>query len=359
MLLLAAVVAAVIVVGVALARRASRRTAVVTTGAAGGTSLGGGPIAPGDLVVRMLDVGQGDATLITNGGSVALIDGGPDQGALGARLDALGLGHDTTIDVVVLSHAHADHYMGLRELFASARRLKVRYVFENRDPSTNRTLAVLRDSIIARARRGELTYRDSDDPCGDGRPVCTITMRGGARLEVVRPDPSSKDPNDRSTAVKLVAADSSRFTMWLAGDAEREELAWFDQAGYPTQPGMRADVLKADHHGSCNGVTARYLAEVHPRRVLVSVGAENDYGHMHEQAKAAYRAAGVPWYRTDRNGTITVRVPAAGGAFTVTPEHPGESLDGQSDRASTSGECRSMSGDEVPNTTRPRRRRRP
>jgi competence protein ComEC len=252
--------------------------------------------------------------------------------------------------------------MGLRELFASARRLKVRYFFENRDASANRTLAVLRDSVIARARRGELTYRDSDDPCGDGRPVCTITMRGGARLEVVRPDPDAKDPNDRSTAVKLVAADSSRFALWLAGDAEREALAWFDATGYPRQPGMRADVLKADHHGSCNGVTARYLAELSPSRLVVSLAAENDYGHMHEQAKAAYREAGVPWDRTDQTGTITIRVPArppAGGArWSVTPERPGESLDGPSDRRSSAAECRDMrGGDEAPAPRRRARRR--
>jgi competence protein ComEC len=187
-------------------------------------------------------------------------------------------------------------------------------------------------------------------------------MRGGARLEIIRPDPApTNNPNDRSSAVRVVAGppDSSRFTMWLAGDAERSELAWFDQAGYPRQPGMRADVMKADHHGSCNGVTAHYLTEIRPRRVLVSLGADNDYGHMHEQAKATYRAAGVPWYRTDQNGTITVRVPARGGAYSVIPERPGDDLSGPSDRPSTAVECRSMSGDEVPNATRsPRSRRR-
>jgi beta-lactamase superfamily II metal-dependent hydrolase len=74
---------------------------------------------PGDLVIRVLDVGQGDATLVTNGRSTALIDGGPDGKQLGVQLDRLGLGRDTTIDLVILSHAHSDHYMGLRELFSS------------------------------------------------------------------------------------------------------------------------------------------------------------------------------------------------------------------------------------------------
>ena len=340
--------------GIAACRQ---RDTVVTNGPTTGAPVV--PSEPGDLVIRVLDVGQGDATLVTSGKSIALIDGGPDQRTLGARLDALGLGHDTTIDVVVLSHQHSDHYMGLRELFASSRRLRVRYFFENQDPSPNSTLAALRDSVIARAHRGELTYRDSDDPCGDGRPVCTITMSGGARLEIIRPDPApTNNPNNRSSAVRVVAADSSRFTMWLAGDAERAEVAWFDSVGYPRQPGMHADVMKADHHGSCNGVTTHYLGEVRPRRVLVSLGTDNDYGHMHEQAKAAYRAAGVPWYRTDQNGTITVRVPVRGGAYTVIPERPGESLDGPSDRSSTAVECRSMSGDQVPNVPRSSRSRR-
>lgn len=334
-------------------RRATEREAHVTTGPAAppgapagapGTSIGPrGPSA--DLVVRTLDVGQGDATLITNGRSIALIDGGPDGRALGAHLDRLGIGHDTTIDLVILSHAHSDHYMGLRELFASRRRLRVRFFFENRDVSSNRTLADLRDSVIARARKGTLTYRDTDDPCGDGRPVCTITMNGGAHLDVLRPDPDVRDPNDRSVAVKVVSADSG-FTMWLAGDAERAATAWFDTIGYDERPGMHVDVLKADHHGSCNGVSMRYLALLTPKRLVVSVGDENDYGHMHAQAKAAYRAARVPWYRTDRNGTITITAPAAAGRrYTVVPERPGESLDGTSDRPSTAAECRDMSGD--------------
>jgi competence protein ComEC len=288
----------------------------------------------------VLDVGQGDATVVTNGSNVAVVDGGPDMDDFGAHLDRLGLGRDTTIDVVVLSHQHADHYMGLRELFRTSRRLRVRYVFENQDVSPNRTLRVLRDSVIARARRGELVYRDSDDPCGDGRPVCTLTLDGGAKLHVLRPDPDGPGANNRSTPVKLVGPDSASFTMWLAGDAEHQAIGWYNVAGYGARPGMRASVLKADHHGSCNGVTSTYLARVRPSWTIVSLGARNGYGHMHAQAKALYRSAAVPWYRTDRNGTVTIRSPGTpNSGFTVTPERPGASLDGPSDRASTAEEC--------------------
>ena len=286
-----------------------------------------------ELVVRILDVGQGDAILIQNGGSTVLVDGGPRPEVLGRYLDALGLNGDT-IDAVILTHQHADHYQGLRELFRSRRKIVVRYFWENQDPSPNATLARLRDSIASRVEAGSLVYRDTDDPCATGRPLCTITMRGGAVLHIMRPDPRGKGANNRSPAVKLVGPDSASFTMWMSGDAERDALDWMSgAAGYAQDPGMKVDVLKADHHGSCNGVTKRFLGLTRPSLLVVSLGAVNDYGHMHAQAKALYRGAGVPWYRTDQNGTITLRSPGvAGEAYRASVERPGMSLAGPSDR---------------------------
>jgi competence protein ComEC len=103
---------------------------------------------------------------------------------------------------------------------------------------------------------------------------------------------------------------------------------------------MRVSVLKADHHGSCNGVSARYLRLTDPDWVLVSLGAINEYGHMHTQAKSAYRRAGKPWYRTDQNGTITIRSPGTpGGGYTVAVARGGRSPDGPSDRRSRQARC--------------------
>src|SRR4030095_15853929 len=98
---------------------------------------------------------------------------------------------------------------GLRELFRTSRRITGRYVFENKDPYPNASLAQLRDSIIARAERGMLDYRDTDDPCGTGAPECTITLRGGARLHLLRPDPRGGGANNRSAALKLVCPASA------------------------------------------------------------------------------------------------------------------------------------------------------
>ena len=272
------------------------------------------PVAPGaggrdsTLTVRVLDVGQGDAILVENGGSRVLIDGGPDLPRFGRLLDQLGL-NGTAIDAVIVTHQHYDHYAGLRELFRSRRNITVRHLFENKDPYSNPSLAQLRDSIVARARRGQLTYRDTDDPCGTGAPTCTITLRGGARLQILRPDPAGEGPNNRSVAVRLLAADSSRFSMWLAGDAEQQAIAWFDATDYDRTPGMRATVLKGDHHGSCDGISPRYLDLVRPQVVALSLAAANDYGYVHAQTLDLLSRRRIPWYRTDQNGTITITVP--------------------------------------------------
>ena len=302
-------------------------------------------LAQAPLTVRVLDVGQGDATLIENGGSRVLIDGGPELSRLGHLLDSLHL-NDSTFDVVILSHLHADHLVGLRALFESKRHIRVRFFFENQDAYPAANLRMLRDSINARVSRRELIYRDTDDPCVDGRPLCTITMKGGAKIEIMRPLPQSDNPNDRSAPVKLVGPDSASFTMWFAGDAERDAVDWFrTTAHYDRRPGMHVNVLKADHHGSCNGVDDGYLGALRPDLAVVSVGRVNGYGHMHPQAKAIYRANKVPWYRTDENGTITITSPGtARRGYVVTVQRGQKNMSGQSDKRSTQSVCKTNGG---------------
>jgi competence protein ComEC len=260
------------------------------------------------------------------------------------HLDALGL-RGGTVDAVVISHAHFDHYSGLRELFKTSNNIRVRYLFENRDAGTAVSLGELRDSIDARVSRGELIVRDTDDPCGDGRAVCTVTLNGGAKLHVMRPDPTANaTANNRSTPVKLVGPDSASFSMWFAGDAEHEAQGWFDTgADYDRFPGMKVEVLKANHHGSCNGVTSRFLDLVNPTWVTFSVSSTNTYGHVHSQTKELFTRYGKPWYRTDLNGNITFRSPGtAGGGYTVAVERGIASQGGSPDRASSQEACQAL-----------------
>ena len=319
-----------------------RRSADARASSQSTVAIAGPPSSSRELVVRILDVGQGDAILIQNGGSTVIVDGGPDRRALGRWLDQLGV--RDTIDAVILTHTHSDHFEGLRELFASRRRLAIRYFWANGDSSSTMSYSRLPDSIAARARSGGMIFRDTDDPCANGSAVCTLDLRGGARLHILRPMPNAAGQNNRSAALKLVGPDSASFTMWMAGDAERDELAWFSSAaGYARSPGMRADVLKAGHHGSCDGVTDRYLELVRPKLVVASLAAVNDYGHVHAQTKAAYLRHRVPWYRTDQNGTITLRSPGTvGGGYSVSVAKDTTNLSGPSDRRSNDADCRRM-----------------
>ncbi|MGQ0814848.1 MAG: lamin tail domain-containing protein [Gemmatimonadota bacterium] len=297
--------------------------------------------ATAELVVRVLDIGQGDAIYITNGTTKIFIDGGVDTTVFRQHLDALGLSN-TTIDVAIFSHAHFDHYNGLRELFKSARGITLGHIYENQDASTNVSLVDLRDSISARVARGQLVYRDTDDPCGNGSTICTITMNGGAKLHVMRPNPSGSTANNRSTPLKLVGPDSASFTMWFAGDGEHEQIEWMNTT-YNVNPGMNVNVLKGDHHGSCNGIRSSYLDQLTPEWVTFGVGSSNTYGHVHNQTKDLLRARSVPWYRTDLNGTITIRTPGTpGGGYTVSVAGGSASMDGSTDRASSQTACSSL-----------------
>ncbi len=338
-------VATVTATGLATGKIAGSATISATSsngkvGTASLTVTSGGGGGGSELIVRVLDVGQGDANYIENGTSKIIIDGGPDTLRFGVLLDSLGL-NNSTINAVVLSHEHYDHLSGLRELFRTSRNITINYFFENKNVYSSASLQQLRDSINARVGRGQLIYRDTDDPCANGSAICTIVMAGGAKLEILKPNPSGTTPNNRSAAEKLVGPDSASFTMWFAGDAEQEEIGWFlGAAGYATNPGMKVNVLKGDHHGSCNGVTNAYVNTVNPDWVTASVGATNTYGHMHTQAKDLYTAHGKPWYRTDQNGTIVFRTPGtAGGGYTASVLRGSSSMSGSPDRTSSQTQC--------------------
>lgn len=296
------------------------------------------PPAPA-TVVRMLDVGQGDAMYIRNGESRVIIDGGPNVRRFGELLDSLDL-NNTTIDVVILSHAHYDHYNGLRALFDSRRNIKIRYFFENKDAGTAVTLGILRDSIHSRIRNDSMIYRSTDDPCRDGRSVCTITLKGGAKLHVMRPVRAPQSVNNRSAPIKLVGADSASFSMWISGDAEKNAISYFSRSGYAFRPGMKVNILKANHHGSCNGISDQFLRGTRPDWAIVSLAEQNEYGHIHEQTKGFLNRYSIPWYRTDQNGTITITAPGTpNSGYTINVAKGDRNMDGPSDRVASQRGC--------------------
>jgi beta-lactamase superfamily II metal-dependent hydrolase len=240
------------------------------------------------LELRFLDVGQGDAIFMRSGGKVALVDAGRSD-AIVARLDALGV---DTIDLLIVSHNHADHLGGVP---AVLRRFPVRFYLDNGVPAST---DVSREALYVVEGLG-ITYLTDT--------ARTIRL-GDATLRILGSPWLEPDPDDQNNASVGVVVEQGTFKALLTGDSQVPELgAWLAQINIPD-----VDVLKAGHHGSDNGLTPDWLERTSPEVVVISVGRDNAYGHPHPWALDEYRATGAAIFRTDRDGEVIVLVCADG-----------------------------------------------
>jgi competence protein ComEC len=236
---------------------------------------------PGALVVDFLDVGQGDAALLTTPhGHQVLIDGGPSGIELAREIGAVMPHWDRTLDAVVLSHPQEDHAGGLPEVLD---RFRVARVYD--DGASNATLTVAEYERRARKRTALAA--------GDEFEV------DGVRFEVLWPPRSftSENLNDLSLVVRVTYRETA---ILFTGDAEMPALEQVLAAGT-----VHADVLKVPHHGS-KTTGADFFRDVSPAVAVISVGSANIFGHPHPDTLAALDD--VQLFRTDTNGRVRVRV---------------------------------------------------
>jgi competence protein ComEC len=279
---------------VALAVTARRARPLVVLGAVVALALGAvlsrtqaaGLAAPAGLRITFLDVGQGDATLIQWRRSAILVDTGPPDGPVLARLRRAGV---RRLDLLVVTHAQADHDGGAAAVLDA---LPVALVLDGRDG--------VRDSNGARmaaeaARRG---VRLVAARAGEVLRVAGIALRvlwpGPARAE------AGADPNQRAIVAE---ADAGGVRTLLTADAESDVLAGLDLGP--------VDVLKVSHHGSADPGLPALLERLRPRLAAIEVGRHNVYGHPAATTVRALLAARAAVVRTDRDGSVSVE-PAAG-----------------------------------------------
>jgi beta-lactamase superfamily II metal-dependent hydrolase len=245
----------------------------------------GQPATSGILTVEFLDVGQGDAVLIRSPeGKTALIDAGPSHEVVNL-LKGRGV---TSIDVVAVSHHHADHYGGMDDVI---REFHPRYFLATNSSHTTPTylklLRLVRDSGMRAIAPADTARR--------------IEL-GSVPLTVLpQPPEDRQDENDNSIGIRV---QYGSFSVLLTGDSQSKGRAFWEARC----PGLIQDctVLKLAHHGSRNGTDARWLGWVRPRLAVASLGAGNEYGHPHAQTLALLERRGIPLLRTDRDGTVTV-----------------------------------------------------
>lgn len=224
------------------------------------------------------DVGQGDATLVRSPeGKVALIDGGRGVDMV-ALLERHGV---DSIDLIMASHAHADHIGGLERVI---RTVPVRYYMDSGLAHTTSTYI----NLMRALRGSDITYLEAT--------ARTIDL-GSVVLRIL-PPPGWEDQNNNSVGVVV---EYGAFKALLTGDSEVAELDYFLSLGVPD-----LTVLKAPHHGSDDAVTSDWLSVTRPEVVVISAGLDNPYGHPHGEALSYYESA-ADVYRTDRDGEVTVR----------------------------------------------------
>ncbi len=272
--------------GLVAARWKPVRTVVVAVGAlVVAVGVIGPPRELPEVGAVVLDVGQGDAILLHGGqGRFALVDGGPDPVVLRSRLRSYGV---TALELVVLTHVHADHVAGLVGLVGEVVIGEAWMALDPHETTTSREFVSLLEQLAVSNRAPQ---------------VGEIHHIGSLAVEVVAPRRRYASPNDQSIVV-LVHGPTQ--TMLLSGDIEviaQRELT-----------GLRADVLKVPHQGAAT-TDPEWLESVGATLAVISVG-PNQFGHPADWVIDLLEQSGATVHRTDEDGDIPVdlgRPPTSG-----------------------------------------------
>jgi len=245
----------------------------------------------GKLHVVFLDVGQGDAIFIqTPSGRQVLVDGGPSEQALLSQLGRQMPFWDRTLDVMVLTHPDLDHVTGL---IAVLERYDVGMVIHRQLDVESEVYDLWLELVEAEGAevyRGEVGLRLALDEALD-----MVVLHTGT--ELVRH--TEAETNNNSVVVRLAYGPVS---VLLMGDIETEVEGVL--AGAHSHAPLQSTLQKAGHHGACTSPTGDFLAAVDPAVVVISVGADNNFGHP--CADVLERVEGLHVFRTDEQGAIEI-----------------------------------------------------
>lgn len=227
-----------------------------------------------------VDVGQGDAALLADGRRAVLVDVGPADSYEMLRV----LRHEGLfVEAVILSHLDEDHAGALDTLLASE--VEIPAVIVSTRAALEEPTQAVQDALERMEADGVAMYTVER---GDRITVC------GATIDVLSPDGTRSGSNECSL---LLHARLEDVTFLLTGDLTQDSEP-------ETVP--QADVLKVAHHGSKNSTSEAFLAQAAPQLALISVGANNRYGHPTERVLSALESAHARVLRTDESGGITL-----------------------------------------------------
>ncbi len=247
---------------------------------------------PWGWVLVACDVGQGDGLVLNAGnGNAVVVDTGPDPPAMVRCLDRLGV---RAVPVVVLTHFHADHIDGLAAVLAS------RPVGEVEVTATEDPEYGARDVHRWAAAAGVATRVPA---YGEVRRLGALTWQVIGPVRAASTATHGEEGTRANNASLVLLVEVAGVRLLMSGDMEPEAQQALDRS----LPDLRVDVLKVPHHGS-RYQDGELLTRLHARLAVVSVGADNDYGHPAPSTTAMLRRAGMHVARTDQDGDVAVTV---------------------------------------------------
>jgi len=242
------------------------------------------------LEVNFLDVGQGDAILIiTPEQQKILIDGGPDDNLINKLGPYFNFG-DRTIDLMILTHPHSDHLVGLVEVLE---RFKVKKVLYNGPAQTTPEYLEWSELITEQQIPQEIPqagqeYFFSDD----------------IKLKIIYPfnDLTNIEPDDLNENSLVCQLSYGEIDFLFTGDLPQKEEQQILNSGLT----IDSEVLKVGHHGSQYSSGEDFIREASPKTAIIQVGVDNKFNHPHLLTLRRYQRQKIQVLRTDLKGTITV-----------------------------------------------------
>lgn len=236
--------------------------------------------------IDVLDIGQGDSILIRSPeGKTALVDAGPTRDGASNQLKRLGV---TSIDLVVISHHHSDHYGGMEPILHE---FKPKFFMATGSSHTSKSYLKILDAVKS---EGITAIEPSSKPRKIDIGSVSLTI-------LPQPPEDVKEENDNSIGIRV---QYGGFSMLMTGDSEDGERRWW--LTHCPELVRGCTVLKLAHHGSRNGTDAKWVKLIAPALAVVSVGKGNSFGHPHPETLTLLRQYKIPLLRTDERGTITL-----------------------------------------------------
>jgi len=236
-----------------------------------------------------LDVGQGDSLLIkTPDNKHILIDGGPKDYVSKEIGDTMFF-FDRTIDLMVLTHPHADHLNGLISVLQNydVKRVMMTFVIYKSDGYANFLKAVKDEGA-------EVFVADSKTDFDFGSTFVD-TLYPFSKIN----GQTFKDVNDSSIAMRIIYGDKSIFVGGDIGQSVEKKII-------SKYKNLKSDVLKISHHGSKNSSSEDFLKAVSPKIAVISCGKNNSYDFPTEIVLNRLEKYGIKIHRTDIDGKVEI-----------------------------------------------------